>query len=187
MKKLLFVSLCIFALDMIASAQCPTVTITAPAGKIPAGRKATFSATVTDAGSVKPTYLWKTRIGSIVSGQGTAEIVIDTTGGKPRDYVIATVIISPFPITCTSVVASRGVTLDWYADAWKQYSWTVGSAEEKGRLETINKRLTYFGGKETLFIFAYPGPGQKRSDAEAEIKRITGILGAMSPDRKSVV
>ena len=112
MKKLILIGLWIFALSLIASAQCPTVTVTSPPEKVPSGRKAMFKATVTDAGSVKPTYLWKTLTGSIVSGQGTTEIVVDTTGGKPRDNVIVTVTIAPFPITCNSVVAGGGVILD---------------------------------------------------------------------------
>jgi hypothetical protein len=67
---------------------CADVSVTGPSGLIRAGETMTFTATTT--GGNVGTYTWSVDAGTIVSGQGTPTITVQTTAGQTGN-VTATV------------------------------------------------------------------------------------------------
>jgi len=79
--------------------QCPAVKVWCP-DSVRSGEEADFTAEVVGAGAFfKPTYDWQISAGTLVSGQGTPSIKVDTTGlgGQPVD---ATVEVAGLPAVC---------------------------------------------------------------------------------------
>jgi hypothetical protein len=97
-----------------APASCPTVRVSCP-DSVEVGADLTFTASVSgDPAGVTPTYNWTVSAGSIKSGQGTAAIVVDTTGTGGQT-ITATVDVGGYArecITsnsCTTSVAEKAV------------------------------------------------------------------------------
>ncbi len=78
---------------------CPTLTISGPAGITNPGDTMTFTASA--AGDL--TYTWRVSAGEIESGQGTPSITVRTTSGMAGSNVTATVTIGGTDPTCNCV------------------------------------------------------------------------------------
>ena len=81
---------------------CPAIQMKAP-DSVPQGSKARVTANLVGGG--RPTYHWSLTAGSIVSGQGTATIQIDTTGLNGTG-ISATVDLGGLPRECATTSAS---------------------------------------------------------------------------------
>ncbi len=75
--------------DCVKVCECPTVSVTGPAGIINPTQTATFTANV--AGGPLVTYNWTVTDGVIESGQGTASIVVRTSMADAGKTITATV------------------------------------------------------------------------------------------------
>ena len=64
--------------DCLRDIECPTLGVLGPNGPKSAGEEMIFTANLT--GGAQVTYTWKVSSGTILSGQGTASITVDTTG-----------------------------------------------------------------------------------------------------------
>jgi hypothetical protein len=83
------------------AASCPTVTVSCP-DTVRAGEELTFTAGVSGGDAdVQPTYNWSVSAGAISSGQGTATIVVDTTGTGGQT-ITATVDVGGFSRECST-------------------------------------------------------------------------------------
>jgi len=82
---------------------CPHLQIKAP-DSVPAGTQAPVSVSVVGA-QVAPTFTWKVKGGAISSGQGSSNIVIDTTGSAGAT-VFASVELGGLPPECATKAAS---------------------------------------------------------------------------------
>jgi hypothetical protein len=93
-----------------AAANCPAVTVSCP-DSVRAGEELSFTAGVSGGDAdVEPTYNWSVSAGTISSGQGTATIVVDTTGTGGQT-ITATVDVGGFPRECsTSYSCTTSVT-----------------------------------------------------------------------------
>jgi hypothetical protein len=92
-------------LSFAASAQeavsCPTVTVSCP-DSVRVGEELNFTAGVSGGdANVDPTYNWTVSAGTISSGQGTATIVVDTTGTGGQT-ITATVDVGGFSRECST-------------------------------------------------------------------------------------
>lgn len=88
-----------------ASAQeavsCPTITVSCP-DSVQAGKELTFTASVSGGDeNVGPTFNWSVSVGTISSGQGTATIIVDTTGTGGQT-ITATVDVGGFSRECST-------------------------------------------------------------------------------------
>ena len=101
-----------------ASAQeavsCPTVTVSCP-DSVRVGEDLIFTAGVSGGDTnIQPTYNWTVSAGTISSGQGTATIIVDTTGTGGQT-ITATVDIGGYARecstshSCTTSVAEKSV------------------------------------------------------------------------------
>jgi hypothetical protein len=80
---------------------CPTVTVSCP-DSVEVGKELTFTASVSGGdANVTPTFNWTVSAGTISSGQGTATIIVDTTGTGGQT-VTATVDVGGFARECST-------------------------------------------------------------------------------------
>ena len=84
----------------VINCTCATVDVSGPAGITNPGDTMTFTASVTP-GTYEPTYNWTVSAGTIVSGQGTPSITVQTTREMAGGNVTATVDIGGAPADCT--------------------------------------------------------------------------------------
>ena len=82
---------------------CPAIQLKAP-DSVPQGSKARVTANLVG-GAVRPTFTWSLTAGTIVSGQGTATIQVDTSnlGGTG---ITATIDLGGLPRECATTSAS---------------------------------------------------------------------------------
>jgi hypothetical protein len=72
---------------------CPTLSVSGPSAAVKTGEPMTFTANVSGGTQTSVTYNWTVSAGSIISGQGTPSITVDTAGLSGQN-VTATVDIS---------------------------------------------------------------------------------------------
>jgi hypothetical protein len=82
---------------------CPSIQMKAP-DSVPQGSKARVTANLIG-GAARPTFNWTLAAGTIVSGQGTATIQVDTTG-LAGSGITATVDLGQLPRECATTSAS---------------------------------------------------------------------------------
>lgn len=88
------------ACECVRECQCATGTISGPAGVTAPGSTMTFTATITP-GTYDPTYNWTVSSGTIISGQGTPVITVQTTREMAGSTVTATLDVGGAPADCT--------------------------------------------------------------------------------------
>lgn len=148
---------------------CPDVSVSCPDSVIE-GEMLTFTAELRGGDKkIVPTYHWTVSAGSIISGQGTSTIQVDTSG-VDTDSVSATVEVGGFDRNCsTSTLGRSGVRR-------KAASTKVGEYPEASA-STVDPRLDGFARELEMdpqsqgYVIAYGGrigkPGEAREAADA--------------------
>lgn len=77
--------------DCVKVCECPSLTVTGPAGVTQPGDSMTFTANVSGGSQQSLTYNWSVSAGTISSGQGTPSITVATDAGMAGGNVTATV------------------------------------------------------------------------------------------------
>ena len=117
MRRVAFVLLTItlFSYYAIAQSDCPSISVTGPAGIVEAGHTGTYSVNISPlaGGQLKLEYLWSTSVGTIVRGQGTKAIEVSQPNG-----VTVTVTVTGLPQGCPNI-ASETASWDPAPDAVK--------------------------------------------------------------------
>ena len=104
MKRIISLSTAIFSLLFARSQNCPGISVTPYTYEIAAGDTLVFIAATTGA-AVNVTYNWAISAGTIISGQGTAKIMVSTDGLEGM-YVTATVEFGGLPAKCARTSSS---------------------------------------------------------------------------------
>jgi hypothetical protein len=104
MKKLLSITVAIFSLLFTKAQNCPGVSVTPYSFEIAAGDTLVFIAGTTGV-EINVSYNWTISAGTIISGQGTAKIMVNTDG-LGGQYVTATVELKGLPAKCTNTASS---------------------------------------------------------------------------------
>lgn len=106
MKKLLGLPIAIFSLLFVQAQNCPSsITVVGPS-ELMAGDTLVFTVAVRDYNySGKLTYNWSISAGTIISGQGTAMVRVNTSK-LDGETVTATVELRGLPAKCQSVASS---------------------------------------------------------------------------------
>ena len=81
---------------------CPTMQVKAP-DSVPAGTQ--IKITTTQVGGTTPTFKWSLTAGKIASGQGTPNIVVDSTG-LAGSTIVANLELGGLPSTCATTATS---------------------------------------------------------------------------------
>ncbi len=99
------------ACNCVKICECPTISVSGPAGITDPGAPMTFTANVSGGTQASVTYNWSVSAGTITSGQGTPSITVDTTG-LSNTSVTATLDIGGTDPTCgctTQATETAGV------------------------------------------------------------------------------
>lgn len=151
---------------------CPTVVISCPDNPV-LGQPLEFSARVTG-GTAKGAHIynWTVSAGTIISGQGTDRIMVDTTGlagasvratlsmgGYPMDCSSTCVVQFPVPVECRK--------FDEFPD--------ISRNDEKARLDNFGIELQN-DPTMTAYVIVYPGRGGRPGEVQARVTRIVDYL-----------
>lgn len=150
---------------------CPTVRISCPDNPI-AGQPLDFTATVTGGSLATQIYNWTVSAGTIIAGQGTSSIRVDTTGlagqsvraslsmgGYPMDCSDSCVVQFPVPVECRK--------FDEFPD--------IARNDEKARLDNFAIELQN-DPTSTAYVLVYPGERGRTGDVQRHTTRIVDYL-----------
>ena len=150
---------------------CPTVRISCPDSPV-VGQPLDFTATVTGGSAKELIYNWTVSAGTIISGQGTSSIRVDTTGlagatvraslsmgGYPMDCSATCAVQFPIPLECKK--------FDEFPDLPRN--------DEKARLDNFAIGLQN-DPTATAYVIVYPGQGGRSGDVQRHTSRVVDYL-----------
>jgi len=151
---------------------CPNITVSAP-DAASENANATFTATLSGGSSgMTPSYDWTVSGGRIISGQGTPNITVDTTG-LAGQTIRANLEVGGYGMRCpasgsTSIpIANKPRKFDEYYD--------IARNDEKARLDNYAIQLQSEPGSQA-YIIVYPSSRARPNDAQARAQRIIDYL-----------
>lgn len=178
--------------ERIINCECARVDVSGPAGITNPGDTMTFTANVT-AGTYDPTYNWTVSAGTIVSGQGTPSITVQTTPEMAGTSVTATVDIGGAPAECSCPVSdseTAGVAPRPEATLVDEFG-AMPNDDIRGRLDTFFSELSNNPSNQG-YIINYGTPAQIAARERLianhirfrgqDASRITIVNGGASPD-----
>jgi hypothetical protein len=110
MKKILISFVASFLLLVGKAQNCPGISVVPYTDELIASDTAIFTV-VTTSLKVNVTYNWKVNTGVIVSGQGTARILVATEKAEGA-FVTATVEVGGLPVGCGTVASASAELID---------------------------------------------------------------------------
>jgi hypothetical protein len=174
MKKILSLSTAILSLLFARAQNCPGIAVESYSYEVAAGDTITFIAG-TKGLEVHPTYNWAISAGTIISGQGTAKILVNTEGLGGM-YVTATVELGGLPAKCVSTASS---SVEVIPAAQLTVSGTFTNGQELKN--AVQKFITATNFKDadntgTCFIYLYKGATTSESALQIFKDAITGAF-----------
>lgn len=147
---------------------CPKIGLKAPKQPVRDGVPVRFVASLTGGDrKVVPMFDWSVSAGAIRSGQGTANIEVDTTGAGAERSIHATVLLGGFSTECISsekaVVQIAGPP---------QKTDEFGPMSDEDMAERIKTVIASLATNDQLHIFAYAGRNNVRGYASTTLRQI---------------
>lgn len=152
---------------------CPNVSITCPE-RVAVNQPLTFSATVTGGtGNVAPVYNWTVTAGTIVEGQGTSSIKVDTTnlGGQ---IIKATFSMAGYPKDCTASCVAQIQVPVVPSRKFDEFP-SLARNDEKARLDNFAIELKN-DPTSTAYVIVYPGQNGRSGEPQKHTSRIVDYL-----------
>lgn len=157
---------------------CPTVSVSCPTDNVYEHEKITFTANVSRGMSdMTPTYNWSVSAGTIISGQGTSTIIVDTIG-LGGQTVTATVSVGGADPSCTGTTASCTTSVKSLPTVVKHEEFGYIYVNEKARLRNYAIELRKSPGSQGVIIVygSCAGEARRRADqAKAYLVNIQRI------------
>jgi len=151
---------------------CPTVTVSCPSG-VKAGEPVNFQASITGASAnINKRYNWTVSAGSIVSGQGTPSIQVDTTGLSGRS-VVAKVSLPGYPMDCSSSCSAE-IPIVLECRKFDEFP-ALARNDEKARLDNYAIELQN-DPTATAYVVVHKGHMGQASDVQKHTTRISDYL-----------
>jgi hypothetical protein len=151
---------------------CPTVRISCPENTV-AGAPVDFSATISGGTpSASPAYNWVVSAGTIVSGQGTNSIRVDTTGLAGQS-VTATLSMGGYSLDCSDTCTIQFPApiecrkFDEFPD--------IARNDEKARLDNFVIDLQN-DPSSTGYVIVHPGTKGRPDEVQKHTSRVTDYL-----------
>ncbi len=145
MKKILFASVLalIFSLSAFAQTENSLCAKTpGTAGVVEAGTPMKFVATVSGkTEGLTLGYEWKVSNGTIISGQGTCSITVDTTGLAGGTNITAEVTITGLPACCPNVASETGSIANKPIGEPLDYFGKLANDDIKARIQNLYVEL----------------------------------------------
>ena len=156
-----------------AFTECPTITVVGPSSVTNPGEKMTFRAEIGTAGP-KLEYRWSVSAGTIVEGQGTAEIGVAIDGSMEGTNVSARVEVLGLPPVCPSTASGIGpvamLPIREPIDKWRDNM--LNADERRARLDNVFFHLAQNPHWTALVVLSV-GPDER---LDGRNKRIRFIL-----------
>ena len=153
---------------------CPAIEITCPTTVV-IDQPLTFSSRYTGGvpANVTPVYNWSVSAGTIIEGQGTSSIKVDTTG-LGGQTVRATLSMGGYTLECS---AECGVTIPLPKINSRRFDEfpDISRNDEKARLDNFAIELQN-DPTATAYVIVYPGRTSKRGDVQHHSSRIIEYL-----------
>lgn len=133
--------------------QCPSITVLGPAGVTNPGGEMSFQVEVGVAGP-KLSYLWSLNAGTIVEGQGTAKIKIQTTTELAGTTIAASVKLEGLPSGCPDTASEFAPVAERFGCGMPMDAWGyLKPNDERGRLDLLFAELSNNPGQVALIVF----------------------------------
>jgi hypothetical protein len=153
---------------------CPDIAVRC-ADTVPAGSTALFTVAVSNFNKdSKLSYTWTVSAGTVLSGQGTPSITVDTTG-LDNQTATATVEVKGLPDSCPrSSSCTTAIPRRIIEDRFDEYG-DIGFEDEEARLDNFAiDLLNWPQGKG--YIVAYGGRRGRRGEARKRAERAKNYL-----------
>lgn len=161
MKKLLGLSIALLSLLSARAQNCPGISVEPNGTEISAGDTLIFTA-VTKFLKVDVTYNWSITAGTIISGQGTARIMVNTEEASGM-FVTATVEVGGLPPNCDKTASASS---DIIPAAQLSVSGTFTNGQElKNAVQKFIAATSFkdADNEATGFIYLYKKPSTTES------------------------
>lgn len=166
---------------------CPKVEIQAPSGRVlKDGQTVIIGANVSGGDpSVSPTIVWNLSAGTIVAGQGTRSIQVDTTGAGTQREIIADLWLGGYAGECVSQ-ASAIIKVVGPAAKFDEFG-DVALESENEKLASAAAMVAQ--NSDSVYVIAYAGRTNVRGYAATALRRMKTQLNTViaPPDRVGVI
>ncbi|PWT90931.1 MAG: hypothetical protein C5B55_08955 [Blastocatellia bacterium] len=164
---------------------CPTVSISCPTD-IAIDRPLTFSANLSGgSGSIAPIYNWTVSAGTIIDGQGTSSIKIDTAG-LAGQTVRATLSMGGYTLDCSASCAVQMPVPIPSSRKFDEFP-AISRNDEKARLDNLAVELQN-DPTATAYVIVHPGRNSKSGDVQRHTSRVVDYLvNTRAIDSKRIV
>jgi len=153
---------------------CPAIEIVCPTN-IGIDQPLTFSSRYTGGvpANVTPVYNWTVSAGTIISGQGTDTIRVDTTG-LAGQTVRASLSMGGYNLECSG---DCGVSIPLPKPINRKFDEfpDISRNDEKARLDNFGIELQH-DPTATAYVVVYPGRSSKRAEVQHHANRIVDYL-----------
>src|SRR5215213_3345516 len=153
---------------------CPAVSVACPTNPAD-GQPLTFSSHVTGGApaDTKAVYNWSVSAGTIISGQGTESIKVDTTG-QGGQSITATLSVGGYNLECAAsctVLPGLPVPSSRKFDEFPD----IARNDEKARLDNFAIELQN-DPSATGYVIVYPGRSSKRAEVQEHFGHVIDYL-----------
>lgn len=152
---------------------CPNVSVTCPTA-VAVDQPITFTSNV--AGGIPASthiYEWTVSAGTIIEGQGTPTIKVDTTG-LAGETIRATLTMGGLPLNCSDSCAVQIPVPPRTCRKFDEFP-DIARNDEKARLDNYAIELQN-DPTSTAYVTFYPGRSGKSADAQRHTSRIVDYL-----------
>jgi hypothetical protein len=153
-------------------ATCPNVGIICP-DRAEVGQPLTFTSNITGGTpGVNPIYNWTVSAGTIIEGQGTSSIRVDTTG-LAGQTVTATLSMGGYTLDC-SATCSVQFPVPVECRKFDEFP-AIARNDEKARLDNYAIELQN-DPTSTAYVIVYPGQRGRPGDVQRHTTRVVDYL-----------
>ena len=165
---------------------CPAIEISCPTD-VELDRPITFTSRYTGGipANVTPVYNWTVSAGTIMSGQGTDTIKVDTTG-LAGQTVRASLSMGGYNLECSADCAVTIPLPKLYSKKFDEFP-DISRNDEKARLDNYGIELQN-DPTATAYVIVYPGRSTKRGEVQHHASRVIDYLvNSRGLDKRRIV
>jgi hypothetical protein len=152
---------------------CPTVRISCPDNPV-LGQPLDFTGTVSGGSpNIAPIYNWTVSAGTIISGQGTNSIRVDTTGLAGQS-VRASLSMGGYPMDCSDTCVVQFPVPPVECRKFDEFP-DIARNDEKARLDNYAIELQN-DPTSTAYVIVYPGQRGRPTDVQKHTARVVDYL-----------
>src|SRR4030095_4490900 len=165
------------------TANCPTLSVTGPAGLVDVGELASYTAAVSNAERYSIEYVWSVSAGRIKDGQGTNSIRVI----QPSTRLTATVEVKGLPAGCPSTAGNVSIS-DPPPEPMKIFELQPNKILDRTAAMQVATALLENPSNQ-LYILAGDVGRQNSPSFQRKQKTIVGLLlkQSITPDRITIV